>query len=105
MRFLRFLVMAPVAALILVFAFANRDWVTIYFDPFDVSGLKPLPAPQYAVILAAIAVGVVAGGAATWIGQGRYRRAAREAEAEAARLRGQLQSARFATAPSLARPA
>ena len=103
MRFLKFLVLAPFAALILVFAFANREAVTIFFDPFGVTGLAPTTAPKFVVLLIAVAVGVVAGGMMTWIGQGKHRRAAREAQAEAARLRAELQAARLGAAPSLVR--
>ena len=103
MRLLKLLVAAPIAALILAFAFANREWVTIYFDPIGGSGLKPVPAPQYAVLLIAAAFGVIAGSVTTWIDQGRHRRALREAEAEAARLRQELQTQRFSTPPSLTR--
>jgi hypothetical protein len=105
MRLLKFLVLAPLAALVLVFAFANRELVTIYFDPVGGHGLNPIEAPEYVVLLLAMALGVVAGGVATWIGQGKHRRAARAAQAEAARLRQELQSARFAATPSLARQA
>jgi len=100
MRFLKLLFALPVAALILVFLFANREWVTINFDPVGGSGLAPAPAPLYAVLLAAAALGVVAGSAATWLGQSKHRRALREAEAEAARLRQELQQ-RFAPPPTL----
>jgi uncharacterized integral membrane protein len=104
MRVLRFLILAPLAALILIFAYANRAWVTINFDPFGGSGLAPVAAPQYVILLLAMAFGVVIGGVSTWLGQAKYRRAAREARAEAARLRGELQTQRI-PAPSLARPA
>ena len=100
MRFLKLLFALPVAALILVFLFANREWVTINFDPVGGSGLPPEPAPLYAVVLAAAGFGVVAGSAATWLGQSKHRRALREAEAEAARLRQELQQ-RFAPPPTL----
>jgi uncharacterized integral membrane protein len=103
MRLLKYLILAPVAALILVFAFANRESVTIYFDPIGGHGLDPVRAPEFVALLLALAVGVVLGSVSTWIGQGRHRRAARRAEAEAARLRQELQAARFAATPSLAR--
>jgi uncharacterized integral membrane protein len=90
MRFLKFLVLTPLAAIILIFAFANREWVTIYFDPIGGHGLNPVQAPEYVALLIAAAVGVVAGSVATWIGQARHRHAARAAQAEAQRLRGEL---------------
>jgi uncharacterized integral membrane protein len=105
MRLLKYLILAPVAALILVFAFANREPVTIYFDPIGGHGLDPVQAPEYVALLLAMALGVVAGSAATWIGQGRRRRAARNAQAEVARLRQELQAARFALAPALVKQA
>jgi hypothetical protein len=101
MRFLKFLALTPVAALLLTFLYANREWVTINFDPGFGSGLRPVQAPQYAALLGAMAVGVVVGGVSTWMGQARQRRAAREAKAEAARLRAELQ--RFTPAAALAR--
>ncbi len=105
MRFLKFLLIAPLAALLLIFAYANREPVTIYFDPIGGSGLAPVAAPAYLALLIAAAVGVIAGSFATWIGQGVYRRAARRAEAESARLRNELQAARLGATPPLARRA
>jgi hypothetical protein len=42
------------------------------------------------VIIAALILGVLAGGSATWFGQRRWRRAARQHEADARELRTQL---------------
>ncbi len=104
LRFLKFLLIAPVAILFLLFAFANRHAVTVSFDPFD-SGDIPaysLQAPLFMVLILAIMIGVVAGGVATWFGQGRHRRAARASRAEAEKLRGDLQAMRAALAPPAA---
>ena len=103
MRLLKFLVLTPLAALILVFAFANREDVTINFDPFGVTGFAPKQAPAFFVLLIAVALGALAGGVTSWIGQGKHRRAARDAQAEAARLRSELQAARLGAPPSLVR--
>ena len=56
MRVLKFLFLAPLAALILIFAYANREWVTINFDPIGGSGLTPLATPQYVALLVAMAL-------------------------------------------------
>lgn len=92
LRFVKFTVLAPFAILFLVFAFANRHSVTVAFDPFasgDIAAFA-VTAPLFAVLILAVMFGVVAGGAATWISQGKYRRAARQNRAEAERLRAQI---------------
>ncbi len=94
----KIIVLAPVAILLLIFAFANRHIVTVSFDPF-VAGDIPafaITAPLFLILILAIMVGVVAGGAATWLAQGKYRRAARQHRAEAERLRGEVQALRAA---------
>ncbi|MGA2042479.1 MAG: LapA family protein [Roseiarcus sp.] len=105
-RLLKLIVLAPVAILLLIFAFANRHIVTVSFDPFAEGDIPAfaLTAPLFLVLILAIMFGVVAGGVATWLTQGRYRRAARDSRAEAeqlrletARLRAEAQAARAAT--------
>ena len=103
MTLLKLILVAPLAAVLLAFAFANRDWVTIAFDPTGYVPLPPIQVPQYAAIFAAAAVGALAGGFLTWVGQSRHRRAARAAEAEAYRLRQELQAARIAPPRALVR--
>jgi len=96
MTLLKLILVVPLAAVLLAFAFANRDWVTVAFDPTGYVPLPPIQAPQYAVMFAAAAVGALAGGFLTWVGQSRHRRAARNAQADAYRLRQELQAARIA---------
>jgi uncharacterized integral membrane protein len=92
------LVWIPLAAILIVFAVANRHIVTVSLDPFD--GSDPALAvsmPLFLVLIVVALIGVVAGGTATWLRQGRWRRAARnhqadarEAKAELAALRAQV---------------
>ena len=103
MNVLKLLFLLPTAAVLLAFAFANRGWVSVGFDPTGRDLLAPLEVPQYAVIFAAAAFGALAGGVVTWLGQGDRRRAARLAEAEVMRLRQELQAARIVTSPALVR--
>lgn len=85
------LVILPLAILFVVFAVANRHVVTLSFDPFNSSdpGLG-VTLPLFIVIIAVAIFGVIAGGIATWFGQGRWRRAARQYEAEARHARAEL---------------
>ena len=93
-RFVRFLIITVVTLILLLFVFANRHWVTVSFDPFGSTdnAAFSLQAPLFAVAIIAAALGVVAGAAATWVSQGRHRRAARKARVEANRWRTQAQN-------------
>src|ERR1700761_6305865 len=81
------------------FAVANRHFVTVSFDPFNsanpsVSATMPL----FALIIVVAILGVIAGGSATWFGQRRWRRAARQHEADARTAKAQLAELRSQTA-------
>jgi uncharacterized integral membrane protein len=93
-RFLKLVLIAPFAILFLIFAFANRHMVTVSFDPFA-SGDVPavaIEAPLFVALTLAMMIGVVAGGAATWLAQGKYRRAARQSRAEADKWRAEAEA-------------
>jgi uncharacterized integral membrane protein len=98
LRFLKFIVIAPFAVLFLIFAFANRQFVSVSFDPFaggDIPSFA-IQAPLFVVLIVSVMVGVVAGGVTMWFTQGKHRRAARASRAEADQLRADLQSAKAA---------
>jgi hypothetical protein len=70
---------------------ANRHMVTVSFDPFNSHDpALSLDLPLFVVIIVVAIFGVVAGGAATWFRQRRWRRAARQHEADAREMRAQL---------------
>lgn len=85
------LVILPLAIIFVVFAVANRQLVTLSFDPFDSNDpALGVTLPLFIVIIAAAIFGVIAGSIATWFGQHRWRKAARLHEAEAHQARAQL---------------
>jgi len=80
------------------FAVANRHFVTVSFDPFNsVNPSVSVSMPLFALIIAVAILGVIAGGCATWFGQRRWRRAARQHEADARGARAQLAELRNQT--------
>jgi uncharacterized integral membrane protein len=91
----RILVFVPLALIILFFAMANRSPVHVSLDPFvtDASG-PAFDAPLYIVELIALALGVIAGGFATWISHLPVRRAARVAHSEAKKTRAEIEKLR-----------
>ena len=73
------------------FAVANRHFVTVSFDPFNSTDPSvSVSLPLFVLIIAVAILGVVVGGCATWFGQRRWRRAARQHEADARTARSQL---------------
>jgi uncharacterized integral membrane protein len=90
-KFLNAIVWIPLAVILVVFAVANRHLITVSFDPFNSNDpALGITLPLFVVIIAVAILGVVAGGSATWFGQRRWRRAARQHEADARELRAQL---------------
>ena len=95
-NFLKLIVIVPLAVIFLSFDMANRQNVIISFDPFN-SGDFPLPKvelPLFVVLIGALMFGVLLGGVATWMRQGRNRKAARDARKSTETLRGENESLR-----------
>src|SRR5512143_3332943 len=98
-KFLNVLIVLPLSLILVVFAVANRHFVTVSFDPFNATDpALAVSLPLFVLIIAVAIVGVVAGGSATWFGQRRWRRAARRHEADAQDARAQLANLRSAAA-------
>ncbi len=74
-----------------VFAVANRHFVTVSLDPFN-SANSSISAsmPLFVVMIAMAMLGVIAGSMMTWFRQSRWRRAARQHEADARQLRSPI---------------
>jgi uncharacterized integral membrane protein len=90
-KFLTALILVPLAIIIILFAVANREIITLSFDPFD--SAQPafaLKAPLFVMFSGFVALGVLIGGLATWINQRKWRARARKAERAAVALREQL---------------
>jgi uncharacterized integral membrane protein len=96
-KFFGVVLVVALGVIFVAFAVANRHWVTVSFDPFvsaDPSFSTTLPL--FLVIILAAVLGVAAGGCATWFRQRRWRRAARQHEADARQARAQLADLRAA---------
>ncbi|MGL4975004.1 MAG: LapA family protein [Bosea sp. (in: a-proteobacteria)] len=102
---LKALVLVPVALVIVMFCIANRQVVRVSLDPLSRDApLLSYDLPLFAIVLGALAVGILIGGTASWLAQGKYRKAARINRREAERLRGETETLRAAL-PNAALPA
>jgi uncharacterized integral membrane protein len=104
------IIVVPLVVAIVAFAVANRQAVTVSFDPF--SAASPAYAatlPLFTIIFAVLILGVLIGGIAAWIDQSKWRRTARRLDADVRALHDELEiiRRRFGTAeqaPAAANP-
>ena len=100
-KFFTAVVLIPLGLIFVVFAVANRHFVTVSFDPFNSTDPSiAVTLPLFVVIIAVAILGVAAGGIATWFRQRHWRRAARQHEADARAARAQLADLRAGAAAS-----
>ena len=97
------IILIPLALVLVALCVANKDPVTVSFDPFGAGDpALALRQPLYALMLALLGVGVIVGGIAAWLMQGKWRSKARRAERELAAERSaadRLREQVTATAP------
>ena len=99
-KFVNALVVIPLGLIFVIFAVANRHLVTVSFDPFNsTTPVVAVTLPLFVIIIAVAIIGVAAGGMAAWLRQGRWRRAARQHEADARQARAQLADLRSKASP------
>jgi uncharacterized integral membrane protein len=94
-RFVAAVILVPLAIILIAFAVANRQSVTVSLDPFSPD--RPagsLTLPLFALIIGLLVIGVMVGGLASWLRHGKWRRLARRTEREANALRAEIASLR-----------
>jgi hypothetical protein len=91
-RFLKVaIVMSPAFFALVALAIANHQPVTVSFDPFDSSDLDfAVTVPLYLAGFTVLIAGVVLGGFATWLTQGKHRRMRSRLAAEVVSIRTEL---------------
>jgi uncharacterized membrane protein YciS (DUF1049 family) len=86
-KIVRVLILAPLAIILVSFAVANRQIAVVSFDPFDQANPAfAMSMPLFVLIIVLLIIGVIIGGVAAWLRQNKWRRAARQSEAQARRL-------------------
>ena len=85
-RILALLIGFPLGIILVAIAVSNRQPVDLILDPFrpETPALS-VALPFYIYLLAALVLGVILGGIATWMGQSRWRQTARSQGKRAAR--------------------
>ena len=83
------LILVPLGVLLVALAVVNRKQVVLGLNPFDANAGFGIEAPLFLFLLGAFALGLVVGGIATWLGQGKWRKTARVEAREASTWRRQ----------------
>lgn len=88
MRFIKLIILVPVAVALIVLSVANRHSVTLALNPFRPEDqVLSLSLPLFVLIFIVLIAGVLIGSAVTWFAQGRYRKQARDEAHEARKWR------------------
>jgi uncharacterized integral membrane protein len=88
-------IIVPIAVVIVAFAVANRQAVTVSFDPF--SAAHPAYAvtmPLFVLLFVVVILGVIVGGIAAWLNQSAWRRTARKLDADVRALHDEIEALR-----------
>lgn len=86
------LILVPLAIVLIMFAVANREIVTVSLDPFDsVQPAFSLRMPLFVLIFVFLILGVLLGGFAAWLRQGHHRRASRALRSDISGLRREIE--------------
>jgi uncharacterized integral membrane protein len=94
-KILNLLILLPLGIVLIVFCVANRQIVTMAFNPFRPEDeVMALNAPLFVFLFVALIVGMVIGSLVTWLAQGRHRRRARREAREAVRWQTAAESHR-----------
>jgi uncharacterized integral membrane protein len=76
-------ILVPLAVIIIAFAVANRQIVTVSLDPFSAEHpAASLTVPLFALVMVLLVIGVLIGGIAAWLRQSKWRRTAGRLERE-----------------------
>lgn len=89
-RFLTYLVVFPLAVVLVAVGVVNTQRVDLILDPFRPEApALALSLPFYAYLFAALVLGILIGSFATWRSQSHWRREARRRTVEAQRWQGE----------------
>ncbi|MBY5865476.1 LapA family protein [Rhizobium leguminosarum bv. viciae 248] len=85
-KIVNLLILLPLGIILIVFCVANRQSVTLAFNPFRPEDqVLAVSAPFFVFLVVALIAGMLIGAAATWFSQGKHRKRARTEAKEAIR--------------------
>ncbi|MGD9737787.1 MAG: LapA family protein [Bauldia sp.] len=103
-RALKLLLLLPIVIVVVALSVANRHTVLFSVDPFaETDPALSVNVPLFWLLFGALAIGVLLGGVAAWLRQGKWRRAARHDHAELERMKRTAEPPRTVALPPVDR--
>ena len=97
-RILRWTIGLPIAVIVVSFAVANRQWITVSFDPFSKDApFAAIDIPLWALFFCGVFFGLIAGWIACWFAQSKWRRSAKDTRKELVRSQAESSQLRRET--------
>jgi uncharacterized integral membrane protein len=97
-RIVTAVIVIPLLVVVVGFAVANRQIVTVSFDPFSsTSPAYAVTLPLFVIIFVLLIAGVIIGGMAAWLRQASWRRSARRLDAQVRGLHEEIDAMRAAS--------
>ncbi len=96
-RIVGWLILVPFCGLLIAFALANRQLVSVNLNPFAApldAGADGYGIPLFVVLYVVLLIGVLLGGVASWFAQGTHRRSERHWRREAQQLSHEIEAQR-----------
>ncbi|MGU3574299.1 LapA family protein [Brucellaceae bacterium C25G] len=87
-RLVTIIIMVPLAVILIALCVANRASVSVTFDPFNPGNpALSYTAPLFIWLFATLLIGVMIGGAITWLAQGKHRKQIKVQKLELANIK------------------
>lgn len=101
LRLLKFLLILPLAIVLVLFGVANRQIVTLVVDPLSPAAEAfKVSVPLFVFFFGTLALGAVIGSVTTWLAQGRHRKAERQFRRERDRLQDECTRLKAQSTPA-----
>lgn len=101
------LVLVPLCAVLIAFALANRQLVSVNLNPFGSpadAAASGYGIPLFIILYVVLLVGVLLGGVASWFAQASHRRGEKHWRREAQHLTSEIEALRRGATPGIASP-
>jgi len=90
-KILSFIILVPLAILLVVFCVANREAISVSLDPIGTLPQLAFQAPLFVLLIGSLIAGLLLGGLGTWMTQSHYRAKSARRRREVENLRHEVE--------------